>query len=265
MKSKLPRIVRRALVLLTVWAFAISSASCETSAQSSSRGPKSGARLRTSHPSSRIYHDDEIELRVPEGWTIVSIPAADVQPGRFGLLSSGILASKRKLLLEKDRYILGLAYNTEHASGVAGGRFAEVFNIPWPSQEEVGLCSLRLSSCPLPASRMLLFHSLIVETGSPEVREACGIAKDLGYRSDSGFVGERRWLAGFFSTAYGGWFFPSVGDGCGDKAYALTSQARIPEEMPDAGDPKLQAVIQQAIDIVNSIQYKRCPPSADGQ
>jgi hypothetical protein len=33
------------------------------------------------------------------------------------------------------------------------------------------------------------------------------------------------------------------------------------EELPDPNDPNLKKIIAEAIDIVDSMQYKRCPPS----
>lgn len=75
-------------------------------------------------------------------------------------------------------------------------------------------------------------------------------------------MGEQRWFAGYFTTADGGWFFDSEGDSCGQKVYTLTSRAQTPEGLPSPDDPSLRKVIQEAIDIVDSIQYKRCPPGA---
>jgi len=75
-------------------------------------------------------------------------------------------------------------------------------------------------------------------------------------------VGDQRWYAGSFSTAEGGWFFPSEGTGCGQKAYTLTSKAKTPEELPLPDHFDLRKTITEAIDIVNSIHYKRCPPTA---
>jgi hypothetical protein len=74
-------------------------------------------------------------------------------------------------------------------------------------------------------------------------------------------VGYQRWFAANFTSASGGWFFASDGSGCGDKVYTLTSKAKTPEELPDPNDPNLKKTIAEAIDIVDSIQYKRCPPS----
>ena len=41
-----------------------------------------------------------------------------------------------------------------------------------------------------------------------------------------------------------------------------TSAARTPDQLPAAEDPHLEQVIQEAIDIVNSIHYKRCAPTS---
>ncbi len=257
--------IRRALTLLLVVAAVSCGMPSMVHAQTAAKRAGSETRPEGHQAAATTYQDDQIELRIPRGWTRVSGPPAGVPDHRFAWLNGGIVLAKRKLLLEKDGYILSLAYDTEHASGVDGGRFGEVFNIPWPSQEDVGNCSLHLYGLPMPASRTLLFFSLIVDTGVQEADEACGISKELSYKTPTGFVGERRWLAGYFTTAAGGWFFPSAGEKCGLKAYALTSNAKTPEEMPDQNDPKLRKTIQQAIDIVDSIRYKRCAPSGEDE
>jgi len=74
-------------------------------------------------------------------------------------------------------------------------------------------------------------------------------------------VGERRWFGGYFTTEDGGWFFESEGDACGEKAYTLTFEADSPDMLPVMGDSQLRRIIHEAIDIVDSIHYKRCPPA----
>jgi len=227
-------------------------------AQASATKPKSAEKPKLRRASPRTYEDDEIRLRIPPDWTIPTGNHSAV--GSSVAAGPSITQAKRKLLLQKNGYTLALAYDTEHASGV--GRFIEMLTIPWLDIEDAWTCSLHMSSWAQPASRTLTFQNLILDTGLQEVREGCGISKDLGYWTDSGFAGERRWFAGFFTTADGGWFFLSAGEGCGKKTYILTTGATAPDQLPDYGDTELSSIIQQAIDIVNSIHYKRCPPTS---
>ena len=110
-----------------------------------------------------------------------------------------------------------------------------------------------------------MFNNLIVDSGLSEVRQNCRIRKDLGNWVDQdtseSFVGERRWFGGYFTTEDGGWFFESEGDACGEKAYTLTFEADSPDMLPVMGDSQLRRIIHEAIDIVDSIHYKRCPPA----
>lgn len=95
------------------------------------------------------------------------------------------------------------------------------------------------------------------------MQEKCGIPKPLGSWVQNGAVQDLvydRWFAGYFTTARGGWFFESDGAGCGEKAYTLVSSARTPEELPVEREVKLRKMISSAIDVVNSIHYKRCAP-----
>ena len=151
-------------------------------------------------------------------------------------------------------------------SGIEGGRFIEVLRIPWLDTGAAEDCSLHLSQSAQPASRTLMFLNIIFRTDDPEVRGTCGIQKALGYWTDKGggrqIVGDQRWFAGSFTTADGGWFFESDGTNCGKKAYTLTSKAKTPEELPVVGDSDLKKIVTEAIDIVDAIHYKRCPPAA---
>lgn len=212
-----------------------------------------------------IYEDAEIKLVIPPDWKIVPDNEI-VNNGRPGAsLGNSIRQAKGKLLLENSGYTLGIAYNTTRPSGIVGGRFIEVFNIPWPDVDDAWTCSLYLGSYAQPASRVLIFTNLTVDSGDAKVRENCGIHKDFGRWIEKNgsrtFEAERRWFGGFFTTAGGGYFFDSSGDGCGEKAYTLTFQASMPDRLPVVAEPGLNRMIHEAIDIVDSIHYKRCPPA----
>jgi hypothetical protein len=181
-------------------------------------------------------------------------------------LGNSVSEADGKIVLEKGGYVLGIAYHTDHASGIEGGRFIEIFNIPWPDIDDVWTCSLYLRGSVYPASRILTFTNLVIDSGEDEVRGNCGIRQDLGsWKVKDGsrvFEGERRWFGGYFTTANGGWFFDSQGSGCGLKAYTLTYRANLPNQLPTPDDPQLNLVTEEAIDLVNSIHYKRCPPAS---
>jgi hypothetical protein len=208
-----------------------------------------------------VYEDDEIKLQIPAGWLI----ATGDHPAPTNAEGSALSLANQKLTLLKNGYTLALDYQAEHASGIEGGRFLEVFNIPWLEDSAVATsCSQYLRSIPQPASRTLMLMSLTFRTGDPNVRQICAIQKNLGHWSnqEERNVGEERWFGAYFTTATEGWFFPAVGAGCREKSYTLTSQAKTLEELPSADDPALKKTLAEAIDIVDSIHYKRCPPSA---
>jgi hypothetical protein len=212
------------------------------------------AQARPTSP--KVFEDGEVKIPIPARWVIATGDHPAV----------AITGAKGELLLSRNNYTLALAYDTEQASGIIGGRFIEIFRVPWLGAGDAWDCSLHLSQSAQPASRTLMFINVIFRTDDPEVRGKCGIQKALGYWTDKGagrqIVGEQRWFAGFFSTAEGGWLFQSEGTSCGEKAYTLTSKAKSPEELPLPDDPDLRKTITEAIDIVNSIHYKRCLPTA---
>jgi len=213
-------------------------------------------RQQVPRKSPEVYGDREIEVKISKGWRI---------------LGTGNEEPRGRLLLEKDHYTLSLAYHTGQASGIIGGRFTEILRIPWPGLDDEWTCSGYLRQVSWPASRHLLFVNLIVDSGDAKVRENCGIQKALGTWIEKGGqkrfdFGDERWFGGYFTTESAGYFFGGDADGCGLKAYTLTSQATTPEQLPIAdipnqdNNPALEQIIQEAIDIVNSIHYKRCAP-----
>jgi hypothetical protein len=241
--------------------------------QAASEHGKTAPASHPIHKTAIVYEDKEIRVVIPSGWSVVPESAIKRPDGPAMSLGNSVSQGAGKLILETSRYTLGIAYNTSHASGVEGGRFIEAFNIPWPGIDDAWTCSGQLREYPQPASRHLIFINLIVETGDEKVRENCAIQKELGsWREKDGQkekeydYGDRRWFGGYFTTEYGGYFFGGDSDGCGLKAYTLTSQATTPDGLPIADIPnqdnnhELEKTIQEAIDIVNSIQYKRCAP-----
>jgi hypothetical protein len=104
-----------------------------------------------------------------------------------------------------------------------------------------------------------MFTNVLVDPNRTGIDEHCAIK--IGSRAwgdENGVI--RRWFGGYFRTAEGGYFFGSQGEGCGEKAYTLTFQAQRPDRLPNFNNRALKKMIQEAIDIVDSIQYKRCAP-----
>jgi len=212
----------------------------------------------TAKNSPKIYEDHEIKVRIPPGWRILS--DAEIKGTKSAdSLGNSVSQVGSKLILQKNAYVLGLAYNTGHASGVEGGRFIEIFNIPWSGVDDAWDCSLYLSEKPQPASRALMFTNVIVDPNKAGIGEHCGIKIDSrAWGDENGAI--RRWFGGYFETAEGGYFFDSQGEGCGEKAFTFTFQENRPDQLPNFNDRVLKKMIQEAIDIVDSIQYKRCAP-----
>lgn len=256
----------REIIAALCLSFVLGASTCglaiNAAAQSPSTKSKTAAPTNAHETSAspRVYEDEEVKIQIPAGW-IIAISDHHAPPSA----NEGGAQKNSTLLLLKNGYTLSLAYDTSHASGVDGGRFIELFTVPWLETEAAWNCSGSMVSIPQPASRTLMLLNLTLRTGDPKVREICGIPKNLGHwtntEREKNYVGEQRWFAAYFTTAGQGWFFPSEGATCGEKAYTLTSMAKTPDELPAVDDPKLKAVINEAIDIVYSIHYKRCPPS----
>lgn len=212
--------------------------------------------------SPNVYEDNDVRILIPAGWSRASGPqpslhASDVVGA--GLSDIAPIQLPGTLLLQKDGYTLGIGYKTDHASGIVGGRIIEIFEIPWdiPNGDNWGCLGI-LTRVPQPASRSLLFENLIVNTEDEKIRGTCGISKDLGnYLTDR--AAEQRWYGGYFTTD-GGYFFDEdhKEKNCGSKAFSLTTTAKTPEQLPLANDKHLEQIVQEAMNIVDSVQYKRC-------
>ncbi len=234
-------------------------------AQSSSRATpnKASSATEASHrQSAQVYEDDEIKIEIPKQWRPAMLPHPAIEPYKINgkiVVESSAIQAQGKILLQKDEYTLSLAYNTSHAGP---GRFIEALNIPWLNVMQAWTCSLYFQRIPQPANSKLLFMNLILRPGGSQVNKACGIKKGFGESVTAGkheYFGGDRWYAGYFS-ANEDYFFGSEGEDCGEKSYSLTTDAKIPEQLPPPDDPQLHQTILEAIDIVNSIHYKRCAP-----
>ncbi len=220
---------------------------------------------------SNLYEDDEVKIAIPAGWVRTS--------GEHPFLGSSISAADAKLILEKDGYILGLAFRTSHVSGVVGGRFGEAFAIPWltaiPSlgQDQPSTCGLALKEIPQPAGRVLMFVNTVIDTANAKTRKECGIPRVFeewfsppGAPQAGKQVTTEKWFGGYFSNGDAGWFLGETTDSstetCETKMYSLTTSAERPEQLPSPQNAHLESIIQESIDIVDSIQYKRCAPKA---
>lgn len=217
--------------------------------------PRSGSRLSA-------YEDNQIKLLVPADWEQITVPKNADDPALRRIPSRlwvSLPPTGEGLVLAHGRYTLVLKFLSGHASGVDGGRFIEAFRIPWIEEvSDMWSCGGYLAEYPQPVNRELIFINYWFTPHTQETRRVCGIPEELDQRRG---MAQRPWLAGYFTTAERSWFFHSQGTGCPMRTYTLTSDAKTPEELPDALDPTLQRVIAEAIHIVDSIQYKRCPPA----
>lgn len=218
---------------------------------------------------SGIYQDDEVRTKILEGWHLANSPHPAVEPYRLDgrlVVGSSVAQAKRSVLLQKRGYTLALAYDTQHAGP---GRFIEAFRIPWLNADNAWACSNFFQPIPQPANTKLLFINLVLRTGDAQLDKTCGIPKGFGLsvvRNKRENFGPDRWFAGYFTTdgaSSDGYFFASQGSGCGVKTYSLTTNATSPSQLPPPDDPELRTIVKEAIEMVNSIDYKQCAPVAN--
>lgn len=197
----------------------------------------------------KVYEDNQIRVAIPSGWTVGDL---DRPVERYPTSGPSIPHPGGGLVLTKQGYTLAVAHSAGHAS--PNGRFGEVFRMPWlPDVADEDACVRFLHEVAQPVDRRLIFVNLVFRIDNSAGLKTCNIRGDEA----------SRWFAGYFTTAEGNWFFGSTGPDCAEKIYTLTAGATTPAELPSADDPALQKIIGEAIDIVVSIHYKRCPPARE--
>ena len=213
-----------------------------------------------------VYEDDEVRIRVPQRWIALKAghPDDPLAPHPPAVPSTFIPPPGRGVLLSSKGYTLTLAYSTGHNSPILGGRFIDLFNIPWLADlSDEWQCGDYLRKVLRPADG-LSFVSLTLDQPSAEIHRMCQIPENVVVR--------HRWFAGYFTTPddprdigakgnYARYFFKSEGPNCAEKAYTLTTDAKTPDALPDLNDPTLRKVTAEAIEIVTHIHYKRCAPA----
>lgn len=217
-------------------------------------------------PEADVFEDDEVRIPILAGWK----RALQFSPSSHNPFHGSDNGKPRDfpitgtLLLQRDGYTLTLAYDTQQVSGVIGGRIIEIFDIPWVAESpgDEWACAGSFSSVPQPAGRMLLFRNLIVDSGSEHTREACNIPVLTAKTSPGAGDGRQRWFGGYFTTSQGGYY---IDQDCGQSlcrqlAYTLSTSAKTAGDLPEPDDPLLAEIVQQAIDIVESIEYKKYQP-----
>jgi len=236
-------------------------------------GGQTSAHAAKEQEKAQVHEDHVVRIVIPAGWSRVLRKAPDLDSHRVGGAGSvsnsvayePVPKEDGRLVLQKDGYTLAIGDKWGHASGAVGGRFIEAFDIPWLDADQAVGCGGLLREVAQPADQTLIFQNLILDTGVPEVRTRCGIPKDLsewvGEGAERRVIGEQRWFGGYFTTGVG-WFFDEQEANCQAKLYTLTSGAKTPAELPAVGDARLKQIIRQAIEIVDSIHYKRCAPQA---
>jgi hypothetical protein len=134
--------------------------------------------------------------------------------------------------------------------------------------DRAGRCGDHLTSGPQPASRTLMFVNLLMDSGIADIRKSCGVPEVLAQwfsvPQDGPQATTRRSVGGFFSTEVYRWFLDgtpgSFTETCKTRMYSLTTSAKRPGQLQRPSYPQLQRIIQESINIVDSIEYKRCAP-----
>ncbi len=216
---------------------------------------------RTQVPSKNIFEDDRIAVRIPAGWS--------VQPATETVTGNRTFQQPIGALLTKGRYKLYLLTHHGQASGITGGRFAEIVEYvsPWMDMSDSPWlpCPSEIQGTETVANDKLSRIDLYFDTSHAGKK---GLA-DCGDPIVRGVL----WYGSYFiepcpAKDCGGDFFLSHQAQSGklsqggstiseeQMTYALTYDTKMPNKLPARSNPELQAVLREVNAIVSSIVYK---------
>lgn len=221
------------------------------------------------HPkpeSIRRFENDRVRVEVPEGWSAraITIDVSGDKPFKYPIGA----------VFTKGKYRLFLVTHDQQASGIIGGRFAEIVEYvsPWLNKDDYPyLCLTKDSKATVSRklSRVDRFFNtirasseIVANCGDPDVKgnlwygsyflETCN-EKDprsfcggffLEYQSFSGRAAKDRTVNGVTMTAEN------------EMVYALTYDTTTPNELPFEDDPSLRVALREATQIVSTVVYK---------
>jgi len=197
-------------------------------AQTPPAGPKPPQKQKShlASTASGIYEDDQMRVSIPSGWETVKIgntdrPFAALHDKYPSVNGQYIPAAGGGLAITKQGYLLTVLPESGQVSGIRGGRFIEVFSIPWldNTDDEQTCMGENLQESPQPVNRDLIFVNLVFVARYGPDRESWRICRMAP------LLKERPWFGGYFTTAEGGYIFRSKGADCADKTYTLTSES----------------------------------------
>jgi hypothetical protein len=216
---------------------------------------------RATPSSKNIFEDDRIKVKIPERWS--------VHPATETVTGDRIYEQPIGAVLAKGPFRLYLLTHHGQASGIVGGRFAEIVQYvspwidmndsPWPScPSEIQVVETAvndklfrrdlyfdtthaskkaLAECGNPASKQVLWYgSYFIE---PCPTKDCGGGFFLSHQFQSG----KPWPDG-------------SGISEDEMTYALTYDTKTPNALPTKSDPELRAALKEVNAIVSSIVYK---------
>ena len=222
--------------------------------------------------SQNVYEDARIRVVIPDGWTL-SKPSAT-----FGILTAGLVTQRTEVIpgavLTKGKYSLFLLTHHGQASGVQGGRFAEISPYVAPWLDATSTCVWYIH----PETRKVTEKLSRVDNYYDTAHPAAQVTEDerpvdCGAPSAPGVF----WYGSYFQqtcpvlaktpedTDCGGYFlfYPDLvgkhADNMGASAemtFSISYDTTDPTASPRQGDADLQKMLDEASAIVKSITYK---------
>ena len=228
----------------------------------------------TNNPLQNIFEDDRIKVIVPRGWT-VEPETSPVYGADYNVVGERIVGA----VLKNGNYRLYLLTHKSQASGIVGGRFAEIVSYvsPWLANvpNDFGnTCIGHLQNQATPVNRQLSRVDLYFNPAKVKKQSQLTAFKQCGRPARRGDL----WYGSYFTeTCPAGGQPPLERDrGCDgyflvyqnlsgkapqqdpdwEMVYALTYNTNSPNGIPLRGDRTLRRVMQEANGIIDSIKYK---------
>jgi hypothetical protein len=217
--------------------------------------------------SQKFFKDDRIRVAIPSGWSLHTATEHVSGDKPFELPIGA--------LLTKGKYRIYLLTHQSQASGIEGGRFSEIVNYvsPWIDMSESSWPPCSPLASEAVATRTLSRDDFYFDTthSDPKAISDCGNPRVKGTLWYGSYFVETcrgkdipRTCGGFFliyqdlsgkppksRTVHG-----STSENEWEMVYTITYDTATPDALPKKNDPRLQAVLKEANQIVESIVYK---------
>jgi len=145
----IPRLLCVFVIVPCVFCCFVRRVPAQTTPENASLGKRQPS-IKSKSPT--VYEDEGIKVTVPADWAVLHPQEkSELGKSQYGSLGNSVLPGKGRLVVKKLAYVLAMAYDTSHASGIKGADSRKCLTFPgrgWRMKQLVRDTSKLLRSLP---------------------------------------------------------------------------------------------------------------------